>query len=92
MWDSGERVVGFVSLMGNEIGALFVAPAFHGQGIGRALVDHARELRGEMEVEVFQANAIGRSFYDRYGFEFCEEKRHEATGQTLLRLRLPVGE
>ena len=82
------RVVGFIALIDNEVGALFVHPDYHGQGFGRHLMDKARELRGELVVEVFAANSIGRNFYDRYGFQFVEEKLHEVTGQTLLRLQL----
>jgi putative acetyltransferase len=36
------RVVGFISLRGNEIGRLFVHPEFGRRGIGHAFVDHAR--------------------------------------------------
>ena len=83
-----ERVVGFIALLDQEVGALFVDPAFHGQGIGRALMDHACTLRVHLEVEVFKANAIGRRFYDRYGFAFVKEHMHEETGHPLHRLRL----
>jgi putative acetyltransferase len=44
-------------------------------------------LRGDLEVEVFRANAIGRRFYQAYGFELLEEKMHDETGNELLRLR-----
>jgi putative acetyltransferase len=74
--------------MGNEVGAIFVHPSHHGQGVGCGLMDKARELRGELEVEVFTDNTIGRAFYDSYGFEFLEEKVHEPTGLGLQRLRL----
>mgnify|MGYP006106958953 FL=1 len=85
------NVVGFVALMGNEIGAIFLQPNYHGKGIGKALIDKANELHSSLEVEVFKANAIGRKFYSRYGFEFLEEKHHEPTGQPLLRLRFMAG-
>ena len=90
VWESDGRVVGFISLMGAEIGAIFVDPKFHGIGIGRALMDHARGLREELEVEVFKANVIGRAFYERYGFVLIEEKVHDETGLDLMRLRLPT--
>lgn len=80
-------VVGFVSLMGNEVGAIFLRPALHGQGVGRALMDKAQSLHGDLEVEVFKENTIGRRFYDAYGFRQIEEKHHEPTNQALLRLR-----
>ncbi len=42
VWEAEGRVVGFLALMGNEVGGLFLDPAWHGQGIGRALMDQAR--------------------------------------------------
>lgn len=80
-------VIGFIALMGNEVGALFLQSEFHGVGIGKALMDKARELHGNLIVEVFKVNAIGRSFYDKYGFEYVGESLHEQTGQTVLRLQ-----
>lgn len=88
VYEDGGRVVGFMALIGNEIGAIFVQPSHHRKGIGGRLMDEARELRGELEVDVFAANTIGRAFYARYGFVPVEEKVHEQTGLELLRLRL----
>ncbi len=82
------RLVGFIALIGNEVGALFVDPTVQGKGIGRALMDHAGTLRAELEVEVFKANRIGRRFYDHYGFSLVKEHIHEQTGQPVFRLRL----
>jgi putative acetyltransferase len=85
--ESDGEVIGFIALLGNEVGAIFVQPAHHGQGVGRALMDKARELHGDLEVEVFAANSIGRKFYARYGFEPSDEKIHVETGYVLLRLK-----
>ncbi|MGK7915973.1 MAG: GNAT family N-acetyltransferase [Prochloraceae cyanobacterium] len=87
--EQDDRAIGFISLLGNEVGAIFVHPNYHGQGIGHKLMDKARELRGELIVEVFAANDIGRNFYHKYGFELVEQKVHEQTGLEILRLRLP---
>ena len=46
------------------------------------------DRRRELEVEVFTANALGRAFYARYGFELVEEKIHEPTGLEVMRLSL----
>lgn len=86
--EQGQKVIGFISLIGNEVGALFVQPQFHGTGVGRALMEKARELQGDLEVEVFKANAIGRNFYKKAGFEPLSEKMHEPTGHEMLRLKL----
>lgn len=83
-----QTVAGFISLMDNEVGALFVDPDCQGKGIGRALMDHAHSLRATLELDVFKANKIGRRFYDRYGFELIEERVHEETGYPMLRMKL----
>lgn len=89
VFEDEGRVVGFVALLGNDVGAIFVHPNQQRRGVGRQLMDKARELRGELVVEVFKANSIGRAFYAKYGFETIAEKVHEQTGFDLLRLRLP---
>ena len=88
VWEVEGAVVGFIALIKNEVGAIFVHPSYHGSGIGRALMDKARALRGNLEVEVFERNAIGRAFYDRYGFVLLNKHVHEPTGQAVLRLAL----
>ena len=88
VYDVDGHVVGFIALIGNEVGAIFVDPDHQSTGVGRALMNHARESRPFLELSVFEANAIGRRFYDAYGFEFVERHIHEASGETELRLRL----
>ena len=80
-------MIGFIALISNEVGAIFVEPDFHGRGIGRALMDKARALHGDLEVEVFQKNAIGRKFYSSYGFSLLRKLNHEETGNVLMRLK-----
>ena len=82
-----KQVIGFIALLGNEVGAIFVKPEFHGTGAGKALMDKARDLGGDLQVEVFEANSIGRRFYERYGFKTLLESTHEPTGNRLLRLQ-----
>lgn len=90
VYEDDGRVVGFVALIGNEVGAIFVHPSHQKKGIGHRLMDKAKDIREELEVEVFVKNAIGRAFYAKYGFTPIDEKVHEQTGFDLLRLRLPT--
>ncbi len=87
VYAEGGFLIGFISMIGNEVGALFVRPEFQGLGIGTGLMDHVAPLHDELEVEVFDKNAIGRAFYDKYGFELLEKHIHEETGHDLLRMR-----
>lgn len=88
VYEVDGRVVGFLSLIDNEVGAIFVDPDLHGRGIGRALMDDARERRPYLELTVFEANEVGRRFYETYGFAFVERRVEESTGEPELRLRL----
>lgn len=88
--EADGRVVGFVSLLGHQVGGLFLAPAWHGRRIGKALMDKAVAERGTLELDVFAANVIGRRFYNRYGFVDADDYVHAPTGQRVLRLTLPA--
>ena len=88
VFEEEEQVVGFIALLDNEVGGIFVSPRRQGRGIGRALMDHARASRDHLELDVFEANEIGRAFYDAYGFDIVGERQDEETGLRVLRLRL----
>jgi putative acetyltransferase len=88
VYEVDGRVVGFISLVGNEVGGIFVDPACQGQGIGRALMDHARRSRAFLELDVFEANDTARRFYDSYGFQFVDRHFNDSAGQPELHLRL----
>ena len=88
VFEETGRVVGFISLIDNVVGAIFVSPRHHRCGIGHQLMDLARTSRDHLEVEVFKENAIGRAFYDAYGFEVVGERIHKETGQPLLQCHL----
>ena len=85
------QLVGFIALMGNEVGALFVDPRYHGAGFGFALMNKALELHAQLEVDVFKNNPLGRAFYERCGFHWIEDRIHEETGQPILRLGFTDG-
>ena len=87
VFEQDGRVVGFVALVGDEVGGIFVHPSSQGSGVGRALMDHAVALRGNLELDVFEKNEVGRRFYDAYGFYPVGSSVHEPTGERQLRLR-----
>jgi ribosomal protein S18 acetylase RimI-like enzyme len=63
------RVAGFIAIAGDFVDQLYVHPDFQRQGIGRQLLDHARELSPEhVWLYTLQVNANGRAFYEKNGF------------------------
>ena len=86
--EADERVVGFLSLIGTEVGGIFVDPEYQGRGIGRALMGHARRARPHLELAVFEDNLAGRRFYEAYGFLQVDRRISAESERYELRLRL----
>lgn len=82
-----DAIVGFLSMMGNEIGGLFVDPDKHAKGIGSKMVDFICSQHPTLEVEVFEKNQIGRAFYSKYGFKQIKSYTHNESGFEVLRLK-----
>ena len=93
-WVCEEKgtIVGFISMIENEIGGLFVIPNYHSKGIGTQLVNFVSIYHEDLEVEVFEKNNIGRKFYTKYGFTFMKEYFHEESKNTILRLKYTVNQ
>ena len=85
--EGDDKVVGFTILHGAEMGALFVSPEFHGEGIGYALMEKAKEIHKVLDVEVFKKNIIGQQFYLKQGFKFIKEYFHKESYEMMLCLK-----
>lgn len=86
--------IGFIGLLDNFIGGLFVDPSAHGRGFGRALVLHAAALKGTLDVEVFAANAAAIAFYERLGFSEVSRslQDEDVTPREVVLMRRPAQE
>lgn len=85
------EVAGFIALVEDEVGGLFLAPRYHRRGFGTALMDKAVVERGALRVEVFKENPIGRLFYQAYGFRQVDEYFHEDSGEMTVRMAYKPG-
>ncbi|MFD1745396.1 GNAT family N-acetyltransferase [Rhizobium helianthi] len=77
---TGEAV-GFISLLDQFIGGLFIEPCRQGEGIGRALVQHALARKGDLSLDVYTQNRQAFGFYLKLGFQ--EVSRRSADDQGL---------
>lgn len=80
-------VCGFIGLSDEYIEGLFVAEAFRGQGIGKALLDHAKAKHKMLTLCVYQKNTSAAAFYKREGFVLQGVSTDENTGETELQMR-----
>ena len=88
MADAAGAPLGFIGLLDDFIGGLFVAPGAQGQGVGRALVAHALELRGRLELEVYAANSGAHALYARLGFTDTARRVHDDLGNLFALIRM----
>src|SRR5581483_9867157 len=64
---------GFLMLVGDEIEQLYVLPVYHRQGIGKELVNLAKQrASGRLYLYTFQRNERARVFYESQGFRVVD--------------------
>lgn len=80
VFEQDGQVAGFISLVGERVCALFVAPEAQGKGIGKALLEHAKVLKGRLSLKVYRDNKKATLFYEKSGFRVAGEEVDEYTG------------
>lgn len=80
-------VVGFCSVYGDSVAALFVLPEHQGAGIGTQLLTDAKTFKSVLELTVYSSNAPSIRFYENQGFETLNERLDEHTGHLEMVMR-----
>jgi len=63
------QILGMLAMHEDEVDRLYVAPEAQGQGIGSALLDHAKTLCPDgLRLVTLQGNTQARRFYEKRGF------------------------
>ncbi|WP_417268210.1 GNAT family N-acetyltransferase [Celeribacter baekdonensis] len=75
---------------GAFVGGVFVNPTVQGQGIGRALLDHALALKSGLRLEVYEANTQARGFYASLGFRETGRREVDDNGLPFPLLKLDI--
>lgn len=79
--DQDDRPLAFMLIDGGHMEALFVDPAFHGRGIGAALVRHGLTLHSNMTTDVNEQNDQAIGFYERMGFSRTGRSPRDGQGR-----------
>ena len=90
-WD-GDRLVGFLALKPDTgcLDQLFVLPEAQGSGIGRALLDFAKErLPNGLWLRTAADNLRACRFYERNGLRASETQTHPTLGHPTVIYRWP---
>lgn len=79
--DPENSIIGFISLVKNYIAALFVTPEWQGKGIGKQLMDFAKQQHPILELGVYSKNSNSIVFYKKQGFKIVEKQVDPYTGE-----------
>jgi putative acetyltransferase len=80
IFEEEGKIAGFISLVGEKVCALFIAPEMQVKGAGRALIEHAKILKGKLFLKVYRENENALRFYKKCGFRVIGEEIDESTG------------
>ncbi|MFW3897754.1 acetyltransferase [Pseudomonas bharatica] len=89
--DDQDLPTGFIGLNENHVEMLFIEPDLRGQGIGRALLDHARHSRSGLSVDVNEQNPEAVDFYLHYGFVQTGRSPLDGEGRPFPLLHMRLG-
>ena len=80
--DAAEEIIGFIGLMDTFVAGLFVKDGMQSKGIGKQLVDYAKDEKERLSLTVYQKNERAVRFYQREQFAVDHEQVDENTNES----------
>lgn len=84
IYENNQTIQGFIGLMDDYIAGIFIDSRCQSQGIGKALLDHAKKVHSNLSLQVYKNNEGAVRFYVREGFSLVKEQMDENTGEIEL--------
>ena len=82
-----QRLVGFITVIENELAALFVDSSMQRVGIGTLLLEQIEKKRQLSSVKVYAANKTAMAFYQQHGFTELSRQLQIETDQLLITMQ-----
>lgn len=79
--ENHEKLVGFISMVGDYLAAIFIDNESQGKGYGKRLLDYIKEDKQCIQLKVYKKNEASCRFYLKNNFKIIEETMDEATGE-----------
>ncbi|MEG0686965.1 MAG: N-acetyltransferase [Erysipelotrichales bacterium] len=73
VFDREGEITGFIGIVDGFIGGIFVSKNWQSKGIGKQLLDYAKEKYDSLTLEVYAKNLKAYLFYLNNGFEIIEK-------------------
>ena len=81
VYENDKKIQGFIGLNVEYIEGIFVAVEMQSRGIGKLLLDYAKDRKSKLLLKVYQKNTRAVRFYQREGFEIQSEGVDDDTGE-----------
>lgn len=81
VYETETGIQGFLGLNGEYIEGIFVSEAAQSRGIGKCLLDCAKDRTPALRLNVYQKNVRAIRFYRREGFQIWRSGLDAATGE-----------
>ena len=79
--DCVRQIDGFIGLNDDYIEGIFVKETMQSKGIGKKLLNHAKEVKSTLKLRVYQRNEKAIKFYLRENFCIQSESVDDNTGE-----------
>lgn len=80
-FEEEEEILGFIGLNENHIEGIFVDAEERSRGIGRQLLNYAKDVKGSLSLNVYAKNERAMRFYLREGFVIRKKSVDPDTGE-----------
>ena len=81
VYEYDTEIQGFIGLNDEYVEGIFVSDEMKSHGIGKILLNYAKDKRNKLLLNVYQKNERAISFYKREEFEIQHSGLDEATGE-----------
>ena len=81
VYEDNQEIWAFIGLNDEYVEGVFVSDEMQSLGIGKLLLNYAKDKRSKLLLNVYQKNTRAISFYQREGFEIQHSGLDEATGE-----------
>ena len=82
VYEYDTEIQGFIGLNDEYVEGIFVSGEMQSQGIGKILLNYAKDKRNKLFLNVYQKNARAISFYKREGNIVNKEKEQKEAAQS----------